>query len=133
MNEPNIKAILARKRANQDCTEAESAELKQFVLKTNLTIENIELIKAIEYYFPAEYSEALEMMPPNVRQAHLDHTAELTVQANEETSKTKSAHEVINMIADTLREANGKWIADIANKVLTEKVTYKEDSYFKIE
>ena len=42
--------------------------------------------------------------------------------------ETKTADEVINMIAETLREADGNFIEMIANMVLTEKVRYKDDT-----
>jgi hypothetical protein len=42
-------------------------------------------------------------------------------------AKDKTADEVINMIAETLREADGKFIETIANMVLTEKVEYSDD------
>jgi hypothetical protein len=42
--------------------------------------------------------------------------------------ETKTADEVINMIADVLREADGNFIELIANMVLTENVKYKDDT-----
>jgi hypothetical protein len=42
--------------------------------------------------------------------------------------ETKTADEVINMVADVLREADGNFIEVIANLVLTEKVRYKDDT-----
>lgn len=133
MNETKIKEILANKRQGQDCAESESAELKQFVLNATLTVANVEMILAIEHYFPAEYSEALEMMPPDVRQKHLDQTAELTVQANQNDDNTKSADDLIDDIASHLRECDGKFIAEIANKVLDKNVKYLRDSFFEVE
>ena len=44
----------------------------------------------------------------------------------------KSADEVIQMIAEVLAESDGKTIQDIANQVLTEHVTYLEDSEFEV-
>jgi hypothetical protein len=41
-----------------------------------------------------------------------------------------SADEVINAIAEVLREADGTFIEEIANKILTDKVAYSEDSLF---
>ncbi len=46
---------------------------------------------------------------------------------------TKSSDEVINMIAEVLRQSDGEFIQDIANKVLTERVTYTDDSIFIVE
>ena len=46
--------------------------------------------------------------------------------------RTKSADEIINMIAEVLSESDGNFIATIANKVLTEKVNYINDSLFEI-
>jgi len=45
----------------------------------------------------------------------------------------KTADEVIQMITETLSQADGKFIEEIANKVLTEKVKYENDSYFIVE
>jgi hypothetical protein len=42
--------------------------------------------------------------------------------------ETKTADEVINMIADVLREADGNFIEMVANMVLTENVKYKDDT-----
>ncbi len=43
----------------------------------------------------------------------------------------KTADEVINDIAEVLRQADGKFIEEIANKVLTNKVKYLTDSVFE--
>lgn len=53
--------------------------------------------------------------------------------SDDDEEKSISADEVINRIAETLREADGKWIEKIANQVLTEEVKYTEDSMFKIK
>ena len=45
----------------------------------------------------------------------------------------KSADQVIQMIAEVLTEADGEFIEQIANQVLTNKVEYVEDSQFVIE
>jgi len=45
----------------------------------------------------------------------------------------KTADEVIQEIADVLGEADGEFIAKIANLVLTNKVCYIEDSIFEVE
>lgn len=42
--------------------------------------------------------------------------------------ETKTVDEVINMIAETLKEADGNFIEMIANLVLTENVKYKNDT-----
>lgn len=42
----------------------------------------------------------------------------------------KTADEIIQEIAETLKEADGEFIAFIANQVLTNKVTYDQDSLF---
>jgi hypothetical protein len=44
----------------------------------------------------------------------------------------KHADEVIQMISEVLAEADGKFIEEIANKVLTERVKYLEDSFFSV-
>jgi len=41
------------------------------------------------------------------------------------------ATEVINSIYDVLCQADGEFIEQIANQVLTRKVKYKEDSLFE--
>lgn len=45
----------------------------------------------------------------------------------------KTADEVIDLIAETLRQADGKFIERIANQVLTNEVEYVGDSYFKVD
>jgi hypothetical protein len=45
----------------------------------------------------------------------------------------KSADQVIQLIAEVLAEADGKFIEQIANQVLTNKVEYIEDSQFAVE
>jgi len=45
-------------------------------------------------------------------------------------SKTLTADEVINGIAEILREADGEFIETIANLCLTKKVAYQGDSTF---
>lgn len=47
-------------------------------------------------------------------------------------SKTKTANEVINEIAEVLREWDGKDLERIANQILTKKVKYIEDSIFEV-
>jgi len=47
--------------------------------------------------------------------------------------QTKSADKIIQMIAETLGENSGEFIQDIANQVLSKKVTYIGDSLFEIE
>jgi len=44
-----------------------------------------------------------------------------------------SSDEVINQIAEVLREGDGEFIEDIANRVLVPEVTYKGDSIFEQE
>jgi hypothetical protein len=39
--------------------------------------------------------------------------------------------DVINEIADVLREADGEYIESVANQILTREVTYTEDSLFE--
>ena len=46
--------------------------------------------------------------------------------------ETKTADEVIQMIAEVLAEADGKFIEEIANAVLTQNVKYEEDSSFSV-
>lgn len=48
-------------------------------------------------------------------------------------TNVKTADEIIILIAETLTEADGKFIEGIANQVLTEKVTYCEDSLFQVD
>lgn len=45
-------------------------------------------------------------------------------------NKIKTADEIINEVAETLKEADGTFIEEIANMVLTHKVTYMGDSFF---
>jgi hypothetical protein len=45
----------------------------------------------------------------------------------------KSTDEVIQLIAEVLAEADGKFIEQIANQVLTNKVEYIEDSQFAVK
>jgi len=42
-----------------------------------------------------------------------------------------TADELVNEIAETLREGDGEFIANIANQVLVPDVTYLEDSLFE--
>lgn len=48
-------------------------------------------------------------------------------------TEIKTADEVINMIADTLAEADGAFIEQIANQLLSAKVVYIEDSLFEVQ
>ena len=43
----------------------------------------------------------------------------------------KTADEVINDITEVLRQADDKFIEEIANKILTNKVKYLTDSMFE--
>jgi hypothetical protein len=45
----------------------------------------------------------------------------------------RSTNEVINMISEVLAEADGKFIQEIASKVLTEEVKYLEDGFFSVK
>lgn len=47
-------------------------------------------------------------------------------------TETKSADEIIQMIAETLGENSGEFIQDIALQVLTPTVTYIGDSLFEV-
>ena len=47
--------------------------------------------------------------------------------------RTLTSDELINEIAETLREGSGEFIAEIANQVLVPEVTYLEDSIFEHE
>ena len=42
-----------------------------------------------------------------------------------------TSDEIIDEIADVLRQGDGEFIEDIANRVLVPKVTYTEDSLFE--
>jgi len=42
-----------------------------------------------------------------------------------------TSDEVINEIAEILREGDGEFVANIANQVLVPEVTYLEDSMFE--
>lgn len=44
----------------------------------------------------------------------------------------RTADEVIEMIAEVLCEADGQFIEDIANKILSNRVEYIEDSLFEV-
>jgi hypothetical protein len=48
-------------------------------------------------------------------------------------NETLTADDVINEIAEVLREADGDFIELIANSVLTNKVKYVGDSFFERE
>lgn len=45
----------------------------------------------------------------------------------------KSSDEVIQEISEVLAEADGKFIEQIANQVLTDKLIYIEDDLFEFE
>ena len=45
----------------------------------------------------------------------------------------KTAEEIIQDISDTLASADGEFIEEIANRVLTRKVKYEGDSMFTQE
>lgn len=45
----------------------------------------------------------------------------------------KTVDEIIKEIAETLVEADGYFIQEIANQVLMDKVVYKEDGFFEQE
>lgn len=45
--------------------------------------------------------------------------------------RTLTSDELINEIAETLREGDGDFIEDIANRVLVPNITYIEDSMFE--
>ena len=47
--------------------------------------------------------------------------------------RTLSADDVVNEIAEVLREGDGDFIQEIANKVLVPEVTYVGDSIFEQE
>ena len=45
----------------------------------------------------------------------------------------KDVDDIIHVIAEVLAESDGKFIEEIANKVLSHKVRYLGDSIFEIE
>jgi len=47
-----------------------------------------------------------------------------------ETERTLTSDELINEIAEVLREGDGEFIESIANQVLVGEIVYKEDSIF---
>lgn len=47
--------------------------------------------------------------------------------------RTIDVDQLCQMISEVLSQADGEWIAEIANKVMTQKVTYVGDSNFEIE
>jgi hypothetical protein len=47
--------------------------------------------------------------------------------------EVRSADELINIIADTLAEADGESIEGIANQILSAEVEYIEDSLFNVK
>lgn len=49
-----IREIVIRKKNGIDCTESESAEIKQYLLNTECSQHTI---KTIQYLFPQEFSE----------------------------------------------------------------------------
>lgn len=59
-----IFEILARKERNVDCTEEESASIKQWIKSTIPIPESgdIQTIEKIQSLFPLEYGEALDEM-----------------------------------------------------------------------
>lgn len=61
-NFTNIQSILVRKMAGKDCTEQESAEIKQWVKSTLVRVGGwkIEVIEDIQKHFPLEYGEAID-------------------------------------------------------------------------
>ena len=48
-------------------------------------------------------------------------------------NRTLDSDELISEISEMLTSADGDFIANIANQVLADKVTYTEDSIFKLE
>lgn len=48
-------------------------------------------------------------------------------------TRTLTTDEVISEIAEILKQADGEFIAEIANKVFTDPVSYQEDSTFAQE
>ena len=48
-------------------------------------------------------------------------------------SDTVDADHIINLISDTLAEADGEYIARVANQLLSADVRYIEDSLFDIK
>lgn len=59
-----VKAIIKKKRDGIACTEAESAEIKNFVKETVVMIGNgsVGIIEDIQELFPNEFSEAIDEM-----------------------------------------------------------------------
>lgn len=63
-----VKQILVRKKAGTDCSEEESAEIKQFLKRIFknaregklYTFDKVVLITGIEEEFPQEFSEAID-------------------------------------------------------------------------
>lgn len=63
-----IKRIIARKKSGTDCTEQESAEMKQFLKRIFknarkgklYTFDKVVLITGIEKEFPLEFGEAID-------------------------------------------------------------------------
>jgi len=47
--------------------------------------------------------------------------------------ETKSTDQIIQMIAEVLAESDERYIEQIANNILTEKVKYVGDSFFEVE
>ena len=45
----------------------------------------------------------------------------------------KHMDDIIQDIVDVLMESDGKYVADISNKILAAKVTYRENDWFEVE
>ncbi len=130
-----ISAILTRKSLGMDCTEQESAELKQFVLTAIIMGRHLDgiLVRQIINLFPNEYAEAVNQMLPSQKRKFLKQVELLLDEDDDENETNEDTEQIIDRIAEHLRYADGEWVAKIANQVLDATVTYKGDDFYSVE
>ncbi len=110
----SLQQILERKKQGQNCTEQESAVIKQYFKFGDADILYSELISA----FPQEFNEAMDEINNFVH-----------IPSNHR--KTRTADEIVNEISEVLSQWDGKDLERIANKILSQPVKYLGDSTFE--
>lgn len=118
-----LHEIVGRKKKGQDCTEEESAFIKQYFKNEDA---NSHFYLSVTLAFPQEFDEASNEMDAYTNYPHLHE--KLSV---EEEKETKTADQVISDITEVLSQWDGKDLERIANQILSHPVKYIGDSMFE--
>ncbi len=120
-----LHEIVDRKKKGQDCTEEESAFIKQYFKNED---GNNHFYIGVTLAFPQEFDEASNEMDIYTNYPHLYEK----ISVGEE-KETKTTNQLISDITEVLSQWDGKDLEHIANQILSNPVKYIGDSMFEAE